>query len=194
MSEEPRAKRVIEESDERWGRLRTIVDETSLIRGDFTLTSGRKSSYMFQLRQVTLHPEGSFLIGAIIADFMEAKGLTCTGGLALGAVPVVTAIATASHVNNKPVQVFFVRKEAKTHGAKELVNGYVQAGAEILAVDDVTTTGGSMKKAITGVAEEKGSRVSMAVSIVDREEGATEALAESGITLYSIFRKTDFAV
>ena len=83
---------------------------------------------------------------------------------------MVTAIASESHHLGKPVRVFFVRKQAKAHGAKERVNGYVEDGDKILAVDDVTTTGGSMMTAIKGVAEDRGGEVPFAVSIVDRGE------------------------
>lgn len=188
------ASRVVSEQDARWKTLRSIVKRESLQEGNFTLSSGRQSHYLFQLRQTTLHPEGSHLVGHIIAEFMANRGVRCAGGLELGAVPVVTAIACASHSIGKPAHVFFVRKKAKEHGAKELVNGYIDDGEDILAVDDVTTTGGSMMTAIRGVAAERGCRVAAAVSIVDREEGAAEALAAEGIPLFSIFRKGDFAI
>lgn len=188
------AERVIPASDDRWQRLHTIVERESLMRGDFTLSSGRKSEFLFQLRQSTLHPEGGYLIGDILAEFMAKRGLGCVGGLAIGAVPVVTAISLASHLRHHPVKVFFVRKQAKEHGAKERVDGFIEPDCEILAVDDVTTTGGSMMEAIKGVADEKKSIVRHAVSVVDREEGAFASLMDQGITLHSIFRKSDFAI
>lgn len=186
--------RVISEDDPRWQRLRAIVAEQSLMRGDFTLSSGRKSSFLFQLRQTTLHPEGASLIGEILVGFMREHKIKCLGGLALGAAPVVTAAACCSHRMGYPVAAFFVRKAAKEHGAKELVDGHVTSGEEILAVDDVTTTGGSMMKAVTQIAQEKGAFVHWAVSVVDREEGADEALERNNIQLASIFRKSDFDI
>jgi len=164
------------------------------MRGDFTLSSGKKSAFLFQLRQTTLHPAGGYLIGNIITEFMKQKQADCAGGLETGAVPVVTSIATVSHTLNTPARVFFVRKQAKQHGAKERVNGFIQNSDKILAVDDVTTTGGSMREVITGIAREYSASVPFAISIVDREEGAAQALAEEGIELYSIFRKSDFHI
>jgi len=187
------AKAVVERTDPRFRRLREIIASKSLLKGDFVLASGRKSNYLFQLRQTTLHPEGAHLIADIIVDFMKAEGLDQIGGLELGAVPVVTAVALDSHLKTYPVAAFFVRKATKEHGARELVNGYLNEGGKALIIDDVTTTGGSILKAVAAVAE-KNCSVTKALSIVDREEGAVEELAKAGIQLFSIFRKSDFAV
>ena len=185
---------VLDHGDPRWRRLHRIIDETSLLRGEFTLTSGRTSSYLFQLRQAMLHPEGSWLVGDILAEFMERHAIACVGGLEMGAVPMVTAAACLSHHRNRPVKAFFIRKQAKDHGARERVNGHVGEGGEVLFIDDVTTTGGSIVRAIEGLAESHDCTVRWAFSILDREEGARENLAEAGIRLVSVFTTSDFAV
>lgn len=185
---------VIGKEDDRWQRLHAIIDERSLLKGDFTLSSGRTSNFLFQLRQTTMFPEGQFLIGTIIAGFMREHGIRCVGGLELGAVPVVSAVSFASHLVNSPVNAFFVRKQAKEHGAKEIIDGDLPAGAEVLMVDDVTTTGGSIITAIDNVRTEKGCVVNWALSIVDREEGAAGELEKHGIALASIFTKADFGL
>jgi orotate phosphoribosyltransferase len=114
----------------------------------------------------------------------------------MGAVPLVTAVSFASHLADYPVDAFFVRKQAKAHGAKELVDGHLKDGEEVLFVDDVTTTAGSVIKAIAMTREEKGSAVPVryVLSLLDREEGAAENLAEHGIRLVSIFKKSDFGL
>lgn len=188
------AARVIPRDDGSWQRLHAIIDEHSLLRGDFTLSSGRKSTYLFQLRQTTLHPEGAALIGEIIVDFMRREGLGCTGGLEMGAVPIVAAVAVASFRAGYPVDAFFIRKQVKEHGARERVDGHVRDGADVLMLDDVTTTAGSVLKAIEGLREERRCTVRVALAILDREEGATENLAAHGIRLVSIFRTSDFRV
>src|SRR4051794_22613044 len=86
------ADRFTAHEDTRYTRLRAIVEGKSLLRGDFTLSSGRKSKYLFQLRQTTLDPEGATLIGDLVTSFMQIRGLQCLGGLELGAVPIVTAV------------------------------------------------------------------------------------------------------
>ncbi len=185
---------VIGTEDEKWQRLRRLVDEHALSRGTFTLSSGATSNYFFQLRQVTMHPEGQYLIGMIVAEFMQRHNLRCIGGLELGAVPVVGAAAFASYVRNDPVAAFFVRKRAKSHGALELIDGELPPGSEVLMVDDVTTSGNSILKAIANAKTQRDFKVSWALSVVDRNEGATENLGAQGITLASIFTKADFGL
>lgn len=191
----PSVERVIDKSDPRWIRLHEIIETQSLKRGDFILSSGRSSKYLFQLRQTTMMPEGAMLIGDIIVDYMNKVGLSCVGGLEMGAVPVVSAVSVMSAVKGAPKNAFFVRKAAKEHGARERIDGYVRSGAQTLIVDDVATSGGSILKAIEGLKEENiHCQISKALVIVDRQEGASETLAKSGIELGSIFKKEDFDI
>jgi orotate phosphoribosyltransferase len=181
--------------DQRLQRLHDIIAEQSILRGDFTLSSGRKSTYLFQLRQTTLHPEGASLISDLIVDFMKDNDLTCIGGMVQGAVPIVAAVSARSFLNGYPVRAFFVRKEAKKHGAEELVDGYLAETGDVLLVDDVTTTGGSMLETMERMVRAgfKG-KVSKALSVVDREEGAAENLAAHGIALHALFTRRDFEI
>jgi orotate phosphoribosyltransferase len=187
--------RVIDPSDQRWLRLRDLISEHSLKLGDFVLSSGRTSKYLFQLRQTTMLPEGASILGDIIVDYMVANTITCIGGPAVGAIPLVSDVSVMSFVKGSPVHAFFVRKEAKGHGALELIDGHVQSGREVLIVDDVATSGGSVLKAIEGMKTEYPScYVRKALVVVEREEGAVEALANHGIELVSIFKRSDFAI
>ena len=187
--------RVAEPESPRLKRLHAIIAEHSLMTGDFLLSSGRRSRYLFQLRQTVLHPEGAHIVGGVIVDFMRRHGLACLGGLEMGAVPVVTATAVRSHDLGYPVAAFFARKRAKAHGARERIDGHITEGGEILLVDDVSTTGGSILRALEAIGE-SGHEVTCrhALTIVDREEGAAENLAARGITLHSILRKSDFDI
>ncbi len=186
---------IVTRDDPRWIRLQQIISERSLKLGDFILSSKRTSKYLFQLRQTTMLPEGAALIGDIILEYMQRCGLRCVGGMELGAVPIVSAIAVASHHKSYPVDAFFVRKEPKKHGACELIDGHVTDGEEVLLVDDVATSGKSMFGAVAGVHKEHPKCfVRRALVVVDRQEGAAQALAEKGIALDSIFKKSDFHI
>jgi orotate phosphoribosyltransferase len=136
-------------------------------------------------------PEGAVLIGEIIVEYMKRHSIACIGGLELGAVPIVSAVAAVSHLKCFPVDAFFVRKAAKEHGARERIDGHLRAGAEVLMIDDVATTGGSILKAIEGM-EGHGSYVRRAMVVVDREEGAAQNLARASIHLAAIFKRSDF--
>jgi orotate phosphoribosyltransferase len=187
------AENVLDRTDARWLRLREIIRVHSLKLGTFTLTSGRQSSYLFQLRQTTLLPEGAALIGEIIVDYMRRHDIACIGGLELGAVPLVASVAAVSHLKGYPVDAFFVRKAPKEHGARERVDGHLRAGSEVLMIDDVATTGGSILKAIEGMkSEHPDADCRRALAVVDREEGAAQNLADAGIRLAAIFKKSDF--
>lgn len=187
--------RVIDVADPRWAQLRALIDHHSLKRGDFILASGRTSKYLFQLRQTMMLPEGAKLIGDIVVDYMNLNKIECVGGLAVGAVPLVSAVSVMSAVKGTPKDAFFVRKEPKEHGARERIDGHVRAGEQVLIVDDVATSGGSIIKSIEGMHTEYPSCfVRKALVIVERQEGAAEALAERGIELVSIFRREDFNI
>ena len=186
------AEGVADRADPRWLRLQEMIREHSLKTGAFTLSSGARSSYIFQLRQTTLLPEGAALIGGIIVEYMKRLEIASIGGLEMGAVPIVAAVAAMSHLKNYPVGAFFVRKEQKAHGARERIDGHLRGG-EVLVVDDVATTGGSILKAIEGMMSECPlARVHRALVVVDREVGAAENLARHGIKLAAILKRSDF--
>jgi len=187
---------VADRNDPRWVRLRDQIQTDSLQRGTFQLASGRSSNFLFQLRQTTLHPEGAALLSDIIIDYMHDHNIKYIGGLIQGAVPIATSVAARSYGSSSPIFAFFVRKEAKLHGAKERIDGYYgKDNEEVLIVDDVATSGGSLLKAIDALREEGHSRiVKKALVIVDREEGAAKNLSDKGIELISLFKKRDFDI
>jgi orotate phosphoribosyltransferase len=179
----------LERSDPRWKLLHSLITEHSLHRGVFVLSSGRTSNFHFQLGQTLLLPEGAVLVGEIVLEYMQGHDINCLGGLELGATTVAAVTATMSHLKGWPVHAFFVRKDAKSHGAKQKIDGHLRTETEVLAVDDVATTGASILDAIKDM---NGASVRHALVVLDREEGATENLATCGIELASIFKKSDF--
>jgi len=136
-------------------------------------------------------PEGAALLGEVILEYMYQHSIECIGGLELGAVPLVSSVAVMSHIKGSPINAFFVRKLAKEHGARERIDGHLRDGAEVLMIDDVATTGGSILKAIEGM-ESRGAYVRRALAVVDREEGAAQNLARASIQLAAIFKRSDF--
>jgi orotate phosphoribosyltransferase len=160
-------------------RLREILREKSLRTGDFTLASGKKSTYYLDCRLTTMHPEGALLIARLMLHKIREYGIhaDAVGGLTLGADPIGAAVAVVSQLEGMPLHAFIVRKEAKGHGTRRLIEGYdAPAGARVIVVDDVCTTGDSILKA-AGRCEEAGYRVSAAFCVVDREEGGTSMIA-----------------
>lgn len=165
--------------DDKLRELRHIIREKSLRTGDFTLVSGKKSSYYLDCRMTTLDPRGALLIGRLVLERIEKEKIQADaiGGLTMGADPIVTAVAVVSALEGRPLSAFIVRKEAKGHGARRSIEGYDgKPGSRVIVVDDVCTTGGSILTA-ADKAEEAGYKVVAAFCVVDREEGGTEIVA-----------------
>ena len=173
-------------------QLRDIIRTQSLRTGDFTLSSGKKSSYYLDCRLTTMHPKGALLIARLILETIRQENIKADaiGGLTLGADPIVAAVAVVSELEGMPLHAFIVRKEAKAHGMQRFIEGYdAPAGARVIVVDDVCTTGDSILTAANR-AEQAGYVVAAAFCVVDREEGGTEAIRRN-YPLYPLFRAKD---
>ncbi len=159
--------------------LQLALDKGALKYGDFTLTSGKKSSYYFDGRILSLDPEGAYLISKSVLPILQQAGVEAVGGPTLGADPIVASIALSSHINETPIPAFIVRKEAKSHGTGKGVEGLLQSGSRVAIIDDTCTTGGSLFQAIEA-AEEAGCTVVKVVAILDRREGGGDELRKRG--------------
>ena len=159
--------------------LDVALERGALKYGEFTLTSGRKSSYYFDGRLLSLDPEGAQLIAAALLPVLLEAGVEAVGGLTLGADPIVSAIALASRLEGSSIPGFIVRKEAKTHGTGQGIEGPLRSGSRVAIVDDVCTTGGSLFQAIEA-AEAAGCTVVKVVAVLDRREGGSEELCRRG--------------
>lgn len=173
-------------------RLRALIRERSLLAGEFTLASGRASGFFFNMKRTMLDPEGAWLLADALLDLMEDIDADHVGGLAMGAIPLVSVVAARSFERGRPLPAFFVRKEAKDHGTMDLVEGLLADNARVVLLEDVTTTGGSSLRAAAAV-RARGCTVGHVLAIVDREEGARENFAREGIELRSLYRRADFA-
>jgi orotate phosphoribosyltransferase len=174
-------------------RLRDIIGERSVATGDFELASGGRSNLYFEMKESLLDPEGIDLAADLILEAIEQRfpDAEAVGGLELGACPIATAVCLKSR-GGRNLAGFYVRKERKKRGARELIDGPVGRGARVVIVEDVTTKGGSAMQAVRAVREELDCQVLAVVTVVDREEGARDALAREGLELIPLFLMKEF--
>ena len=176
-------------------RLGEIVRDLSFGRKQVTLSSGVPSTFYFDMKPSMLDPEGASLIAKLIYEQCREVKAELVGGLEMGAVPITGAVCLYSRDKEMPIAGYFVRKAAKEHGAKKLVEGLGPnvslKGKRVVIVDDVTTTGKSALKVVTALREE-GAEVLLAISIVDREEGAVDNFAAEGIKLVPLLSASRF--
>lgn len=172
-----------------------LLKARSLKFGDFTLASGRKSSYYIDARLTTMSAAGLELVGELgLALIRDAGWQPATvGGLTLGADPVAYAIALASRRKPPVLDAFTVRKEAKAHGTARLIEGCFQAGQASVVAEDVLTTGGSALRAVDAVRAAGGTVVGV-VAVVDREEGGSQALRDAGLEVLTMARIRDLGI
>ena len=179
-----------ENFDEMKSRLLTLIKERALFLGPRKLASGKMSNCYIDGKLITCDPEGLYLVSKIILSIIEDEKIDAIGGMTMGADPIAAGVAVLSYLEGRPIRAFIVRPAPKDHGMGKLIEGHIQKGWSVVIVEDVVTTGGSALKAIRAV-EEAGAVVKKVVAIVDRLEGAKEALAEKNIPLQSIFTRDD---
>ena len=176
-------------------RLADIIAKRSFGRGEITLASGRKSDFYFNLKPTMLHPEGASMLAELTYEALKDDNLDYVGGLEMGAVPLAGAIAQLSWIKGHPIAAFFVRKKPKEHGARLAVEGLAKGetleGKRVVIVEDVTTTGGSAIKAADAV-RDAGGEIALVLTMVDREEGATENFRDAGIPFRSLYKASEF--
>jgi orotate phosphoribosyltransferase len=175
--------------------LPALIAARSFARGEFKLASGKTSSLYFNLKPTMMHAEGAHLAAIALYELIAPLKPDFIGGLEMGAVPLLSGVAAESWRRGAPIGAFFVRKKAKEHGAKQLVEGLAPgeslAGKRIVMAEDVTTTGGSVLQAIEA-ARADGAEILAVASLLDRQEGARELLAAQGVELVSVFTAADF--
>ena len=180
-------------NDEIRQQLLDLILEVSFERRDVTLASGRKSSFYLDLRQTLMRPVGVRLAGQLmLAKLQSGSPVEAVGGMAVGAVPLVSAILGAAARDERASGLlgFFVRKEKKKHGLARQIEGGFREGQTVALVEDTTTTGGSTLEALD-IVEAAGGKVARVLCIVDRGEGAAEAFEERGVALEALFGRGD---
>ena len=172
-------------------QLLSLLRNRAFIEGEVTLASGATSDFYIDGRMVATAPKGARLIGEVLYELTEDLEFDAVGGLAVGAVPIVTSLVISCDAHGKPVEGFWVRPAVKDHGQQKQIEGRLPEGARVVIVDDVITSGGSTFKAIHA-AEEAGCTVVAVLAVVDRAAGAAEKFAEAGYHYQPAFTKQDF--
>jgi orotate phosphoribosyltransferase len=177
-------------------RLIEIVKARSFQEGpQMKLASGKTSTFYFNMKPTMLDSEGAHLIATLILDQLEGVEADHVGGLEMGAVPIASAVTAVAHGRGRKLNAFFVRKQAKEHGTKSLIEGLgrdeTMAGKRVVIVEDVTTTGGSSLKAAEAL-KEAGAKIVSVITIVDRLDGAAEAFAAAGLDFRPLLTLKDF--
>ena len=155
------------------------VRDKAVVHGRVTLSSGKEADYYVDLRRVTLDAEAAPLVGRVMLDLTRDWGYDAVGGLTLGADPVATAMLHAAAAQGRRLDAFVVRKAEKAHGLQRRIEGPDVAGRRVLAVEDTSTTGGSVLTAVDALREAGAEVVGVAV-IVDRSTGARQRVEEAG--------------
>ena len=179
-------------------QLRGLIAELAVVHGRVTLSSGAQADYYVDLRRITLHHVAAPLVGHVLLDLLEDNGLgtaeiDAVGGLTLGADPVAAALLHAAASRGQQLDAFVVRKEGKAHGLQRRIEGPDVAGRRVVAVEDTSTTGGSVMTAVEALREAGAHVVGVAV-IVDRGTGARERIEAEGLPYLWIFDLADLGL
>ena len=181
-------------------RLAGLIGEKAVVRGRVTLSSGEEADYYVDLRRSSLDGESSALIGPVLLDLVADWEFEAVGGLTLGADPVALAMVHAANASGwaaahggRPLDAFVVRKAEKAHGLQRRIEGPDVAGRKVLAVEDTSTTGGSVLTAVEAL-REAGADVVGVVVIVDRGTGAQERVEAAGLPYRYAFGLSDIGL
>src|SRR3954463_875793 len=158
--------------------LKRITDD-AVVHGKVVLSSGKEADYYVDLRRVTLAANAAPLVGRVMLDLTADWDFDAVGGLTLGADPVATAMLHAAAAGGRELDAFVVRKEGKAHGLQRRIEGPDVTGRRVLAVEDTSTTGGSVLTAVEALREAGAHVVGVAV-IVDRATGSKERIESAG--------------
>jgi orotate phosphoribosyltransferase len=175
-------------------RLAELIRERSLAHGDFTLASGKKSSYFIDGKQATLDGEGAWCLARLILAEIADDQIDAIGGMTLGADPIIGATLGVAAGMGIGLRGFIVRKERKERGMGDQVAGPLRDGDRVVMLEDVVTTGGMTLKAIEAVEREKNAQIVKIIAMVDRLQGAKATVEEEGFQLVSIFTIEELGV
>jgi len=163
------------------------IADVALLRGEFTLRSGRKSNYYLDKYRFETQPDVLAELGKLLAVHVTPQ-TDRIAGAELGAVPLAAAAGMAA---NKPF--VFIRNQKKDYGTAKQVEGVLNAGETVLIVEDVLTTGGQVLEAVKTL-QSLGAKIEKIVAVIDRLEGARENIEKAGVAYESLFTSKDLGI
>ncbi|MDZ7859524.1 MAG: orotate phosphoribosyltransferase [Candidatus Krumholzibacteriota bacterium] len=170
--------------------LKQILITRSILKGEFTLASGKKSNYYINGKMTTLYSRGLYLTARLLLDRLDSIEYDAIAGPVIGADPIIGAMLTLSASRKENREGFLIRKESKAHGTKKIIEGRFKEGSKTIIVEDVVTTGGSLLRAAKAISE-AGGIIAGIIVLVDREEGAEQNIASEGYDLMSVFKVSE---
>jgi orotate phosphoribosyltransferase len=183
---------MIEKFSEDKKQLFALMKKEAFFKERIVLSSGKISDYYLDARRVTLSSQGAFLSARVIWEMIKDETFAALGGPTLGADPMLGAINVLCYQNQRPIKTFIIRKAPKAHGKQQQVEGpIIPEGSQVILIDDVATTGKAFLESID-VLRRSNIKVKKAICLVDRQEGAKEALAQQGCPLVAVFTAQEF--
>jgi orotate phosphoribosyltransferase len=174
-----------------WEKLRDEILKKAVVHGKVILSSGKEADYYVDLRRVTLDSEAAPLVGEVMLELTKDLDFDAVGGLTLGADPVATAMMHTASQKGRKLDAFVVRKAEKSHGLQRRIEGPDVKGRKVLAVEDTSTTGGSVLTAVEALNEAGATIVGVAVIV---ERGAKEKVENSGYKYFAAYKLSDLGL
>jgi len=171
--------------------LREQILTKAVVHGKVILSSGKEADYYVDLRRVTLDSEAAPLVGEVMLDLVKDWDFDAVGGLTLGADPVATAMMHVAALNGRKLDSFVVRKAEKAHGLQRRIEGPDVKGRRVLAVEDTSTTGGSVMTAVEALKEAGAIVVGVAVIV---ERGAAPLIEQNGLEYRAAYQLSDLGL
>ena len=174
-----------------WDKLRLAILDKAVVKGRVILSSGKEAEYYVDLRRVTLDSSAAPLVGEVMLELTKDLDFEAVGGLTLGADPVATAMMHVAAGKGRKIDAFVVRKAEKAHGLQRRIEGPDVKGRKVLAVEDTSTTGGSVLTAVEALNEAGAIVVGVAVIV---ERGAKEKVESAGFKYLAAYQLTDLGL
>ena len=171
--------------------LKEEILKKAVVHGKVILSSGKEADYYVDLRRVTLDSTAAPLVGEVMLELTKDLDFEAVGGLTLGADPVATAMMHVAAQKGRKIDAFVVRKAEKAHGLQRRIEGPDVKGRKVLAVEDTSTTGGSVLTAVEALKEAGAIVVGVAVIV---ERGARSRVEFASLPYFAAYELKDLGL